>query len=109
MKGKQVFSFAVKEIPSIFNALLKTTKLTKKDISYLIPHQSNKKIIISFLKRVDFPKDKVLCNLENIGNTSSASIVIALDEFKERFKKDDNICLLSYGAGLSSVGCILKW
>lgn len=111
MDGREVFKFAVRIMEKASNDVLKKAGLTSKDIDLLIPHQANIRIIDSALKKLDLKKEKVFVNLEKYGNTSAASIPIALDEAlsQKRIKKGDNILLVAFGAGLTWGGVLLKW
>ena len=111
MDGREVFKFAVRIMEKASNVVLKKAGLTSKDIDLLIPHLANIRIIDSALKNLDIKKEKVFVNLEKYGNTSAASIPIALDEAlsQKRIKKGDNILLVAFGAGLTWGGVLLKW
>jgi 3-oxoacyl-[acyl-carrier-protein] synthase III len=111
MEGKDVFKFAVKALPSSVKAVLDKAKLTASDISLLIPHQANIRIVDFALKNLGLPKEKVYVNLQRYGNTSAASIPIALDEaIKEnRINKGDIVVLAGFGAGLTYGANIIKW
>lgn len=111
MDGREVFKFAVRIMEKASNDVLKKAGLTSKDIDLLVPHQANIRIIDSALKKLDLEKEKVFVNLEKYGNTSAASIPVALDEALEqkRIKKGDNLLLVAFGAGLTWGGVLLKW
>lgn len=111
MDGKEVFKFAVKILPKTVKAVLEKAKLSPSDISLLIPHQANIRIIDFALKNLNLSKDKVYVNLDRYGNTSAASIPIALDEaLKEgRIKKGDVVVLAGFGAGLTYGSNIIRW
>jgi 3-oxoacyl-[acyl-carrier-protein] synthase-3 len=111
MDGKEVFKFAVKILPKTVKAVLEKAKLAPSDISLLIPHQANIRIIDFALKNLNLSKDKVYVNLDRYGNTSAASIPIALDEaLKEgKIKKGDVVVLAGFGAGLTYGSNIIRW
>ena len=111
MDGKEVFKFAVKVLPKCIKAVLEKAKLKTEDISLLIPHQANTRIIDFALRNLGLSKDNVYVNLDRYGNTSAASIPIALDEaVKEgRIKKGDIVVLAGFGAGLTYGANIIKW
>ncbi|MCX5726959.1 MAG: ketoacyl-ACP synthase III [Candidatus Saganbacteria bacterium] len=111
MDGKDVFRFAVKALQGSLLQALKAAKLDISEIDLLIPHQANIRIIDHAVKRLNLPKEKVYVNLQKYGNTSAASIPIALDEaLKEgRIKKGDIVALSGFGAGLTSGANIIKW
>jgi 3-oxoacyl-[acyl-carrier-protein] synthase III len=111
MDGKEVFKFAVKVLPKCVKKVLEKASLGAKDISLLIPHQANMRIIDFALKNLGLSKEKVYVNLDKYGNTSAASIPIALDEaLKEgKIKKGDIVALAGFGAGLTYGSNIIKW
>jgi 3-oxoacyl-[acyl-carrier-protein] synthase-3 len=111
MEGKAVFKFAVKAMTSAINELLQRLGKTPDDIDLLIPHQANTRIIDSACQRFKIPREKVMVNIEKYGNTSSASIPIALHEaFQEgRIKKGDLVVLVGFGAGLSWGSIAIRW
>ena len=111
MDGKEVFKFAVRALE---NSLVKAAGLAGidvRDIDLVIPHQANVRIIDHVVKKLGISKDKFFVNLQKYGNTSSASIPIALDEAWRggRIKKGDIIAIIGFGAGLTSGSNILKW
>ncbi len=111
MDGNQVFKFAVKVMGKTALEALKKAELGTEDIDLLIPHQANIRIIESSAKRLKLPDEKVFVNLEKYGNTSSASIPIALYEAKEQnlLKNDQIIVLVGFGAGLTWGAAVLHW
>lgn len=111
MKGQDVFKFAVTAIPETINNILEKTDINIKDIELVVPHQANYRIIGSAAKKIDLPVEKFYMNLETYGNTSSASIGLALDEAikKNKIKKDDYIIMVGFGAGLTYGSCLIKW
>lgn len=111
MDGKAVFKFAIKVMGETVLSSLERAGLQKEDIDCLVPHQANIRIIQSAAKRLDLPMEKVVVNVEKYGNTSAASIPIALAEAArdKRFKKGDIIALAGFGAGLTWASCIMKW
>ncbi len=111
MNGNEVFKFAVRAIPDAVEKVLKRTGYKVSDIDYLIPHQANTRIINSAAKKIGISRNKVITNLDRYGNTSAASIPLALDELnkKELIKPDQIICLVGFGAGLTWGASIIKW
>jgi 3-oxoacyl-[acyl-carrier-protein] synthase III len=111
MAGKEVFKFAVKIMGESAVRTIEKAGLTKEDIDLLIPHQANIRIIEAAAKRLDLPMEKVMVNIDKYGNTSGASIPIALDEaIKEgKIQKGDNIVLVGFGAGLTWASAVIKW
>ncbi|MDO7787173.1 beta-ketoacyl-ACP synthase III [Desulforamulus aquiferis] len=111
MNGKEVFRYAVRVMEEEALKMVKLAGLELSDIDLLIPHQANIRIIEHAAKKLNLPMDKVVVNVDRLGNTSSASIPLALDEAVKsgRIKKGDNILMVAFGAGLTSGGIVLKW
>lgn len=111
MDGKEVFKFAVSKVPEVIQEVLEQAGKTKEEIRYYMLHQANSRIVSSVAKHMKEPLEKFPMNIENLGNTSSASIPILLDEWKkkERLKAGDGIILSGFGGGLTYGASLLKW
>nr|YP_010338006.1 3-oxoacyl-acyl-carrier-protein synthase 3 [Timspurckia oligopyrenoides]UNJ17591.1 3-oxoacyl-acyl-carrier-protein synthase 3 [Timspurckia oligopyrenoides] len=111
MNGKEVYKFAVSQIPTLIKTCLHKNNLTTQDIDWLLLHQANERILHAVAERLDVPGNKVLKNLENYGNTSAASIPIVLDEAvrSQQIQTDDLIVISGFGAGLTWGVVILRW
>ncbi|MCL6477626.1 MAG: ketoacyl-ACP synthase III [Peptococcaceae bacterium] len=111
MNGREVFKFAVRTCGDGALEALDEAGLSREDVDFLIPHQTNIRIIEAAAKRLDLPMDKVLINVDRFGNTSTASIPMAMEEAvdQNRFKDGDNIVLAGFGAGLTWAVAILRW
>ncbi|HBZ01854.1 MAG TPA: 3-oxoacyl-ACP synthase [candidate division Zixibacteria bacterium] len=111
MKGSEVFKAAVKAMSEAATKILKICELESKDIKLMIPHQANIRIIEATAKRLKLPMDRVYVNVHKYGNTSAASIPIALDEAvrEGRIKKGDKIMLVAFGAGFTWGATIIEW
>ena len=111
MNGREVFKFAVKAFPESVENVLTQQNLIADDIDIFIPHQANVRIIESIAKRFNQPLDKFFVNLHKYGNTSGASIPIALDEASKegRFKKGDKIVATGFGGGLTYGSILFEW
>jgi 3-oxoacyl-[acyl-carrier-protein] synthase-3 len=111
MNGNEVFKFAVKIMGETILKALKNANLTANDITYLVPHQANIRIIRSAAKRLNLPMEKVVVNIDKYGNTSAASIPIALDEAIKSglIKSGDIVALAGFGGGLTWASSIIKW
>lgn len=109
MVGKEVFKQAVRRMASAVTASLEAMGLHADDISWLVPHQANIRIIEAIAKGVEIPDDKVYLTLQKYGNTSSSSILIALDELlREKSMEDgEHILLVAFGGGLSWGAAVL--
>lgn len=106
MKGREVFKFAVRTIIDLIDESLKECRLSPADIDLVIPHQVNQRIIDSAFAGFHFPKEKLMINLDRHGNTSAASIPIALDEAMRtgRAAPGDRVLLIAFGGGLTWAG-----
>jgi len=111
MNGKEVFKFAVRALETSVRDILKLSGKEVSDIDLLIPHQANLRIIEHVSKKMGLSKEKVYVNLHKYGNTSAASIPIALDEARTegRLKSGDLLVLSGFGAGLTYGANIIKW
>ena len=111
MEGREVFKHAVKAMEDAIFGLFEKTGLTIDDVDVLIPHQANFRILNKLLERLEIPRDKVVLNVMNYGNTSAASIPIALDEANRagRLKTGDTILFCSFGGGLTWGATLLSW
>jgi 3-oxoacyl-[acyl-carrier-protein] synthase-3 len=111
MEGNRLFKKAVSCLADIATSAVEHHNLTSKDIRLLIPHQANLRIIRATAERLAIPMDRVYTNIEKYGNTSSASIPIALDEAcREGFLKEgDYVLLVTFGAGLTWGASVVKW
>ncbi|TNF55768.1 ketoacyl-ACP synthase III [bacterium] len=111
MKGNETFKVAVRTLAQLVTDTLKENRIKPSDLSLLIPHQANLRIIQATAKRLKLSMDKVIINLDRYGNTSSASIPIALDEALrgKRIRKGDYILLEAFGGGLTWASTLIKW
>lgn len=111
MNGKKVFQNAVVRFPEVIQEALDANHLTMDDVSVIIPHQANLRIIQAVAKRMDEPVEKFYANLQRYGNTTAASIPIALCEaYNEgKFSKGDTIILAAFGAGFTWASAAIKW
>lgn len=111
MNGNEVFKFAIKVMGETVKKALAAAQLTPQDITCLVPHQANLRIIQSAANRLGLPMDKVVVNVDKYGNTSAASVPLALDEGVKngRIKKDDVIALTGFGGGLTWGAVIIRW
>lgn len=111
MEGNPVFKFAVKTMKKASLDVIKKANLTTDDIDLLIPHQANTRIIESARRRLKLDEDQVYVNLPELGNTSSASVAIAMAEARENGKisNGDNLLLVAFGAGLTWAATVIEW
>lgn len=111
MDGRQVYRFATNVIASSIQDVLKQAELTVDDIDLIIPHQANTRIIETAAKKLKVPLEKFYLNVEHNGNTSAASIPLALcDAVRDgRLKPDDNVVFVGFGGGLTWGASVVKW
>jgi 3-oxoacyl-[acyl-carrier-protein] synthase-3 len=108
-EGQAVFKFAVKGMADVSAELLERNNLTGDDISWLVPHQANLRIIDATANRIGLPKEKVMINIQKFGNTTSATIPLCLWEWQSQLKKGDNIVLAAFGGGFTWGATLVKW
>lgn len=111
MDGQAVFKFAVKKVPEVILEVLDKNEVPKEEIDCYILHQANKRIVEAVAKRLGEPIEKFPMNMQEYGNTSSASIPILLDELNRggRLKKGMKLVIAGFGAGLTWGAAILEW
>lgn len=110
MNGKEVFRFATSRVPKTLSKLLERSGVAPEEVDWLLLHQANRRIMDSAAKRLGVPQEKIICNLDEYGNTSAASIPLALDEAirEGRVKKGDLLACCGFGAGLTWGGMLLR-
>ncbi len=111
MNGREVFKYAVRAMSSICKKMLEKNTLTKDQVDVFIPHQANLRIIDAVGTRLEMPAERIFTNLQKYGNTSAASVIIALSEARaEGFIKDGNLVLLStFGGGFTWGSALLRF
>lgn len=111
MDGRQVYRFATNVIAQSVQDVLKRAELTMDDVALIIPHQANTRIIETAAKKLKVPMDKFYLNVEHNGNTSAASIPLALcDAVRDgRLQPDDNVVFVGFGGGLTWGASVVKW
>ena len=108
-EGQPVFKWAVVKMAEVTEEVMKKNNLSADDISYLLPHQANLRIISATGDRLGIDPKKVLINIEKYGNTTSATIPLLMWENQEKFKKGDNLILTAFGAGFTWGAIWIKW
>ena len=111
LQGRKVFRFAVEKIPELVHRMLDRHQLSLDDLALLIPHQANRRIIEAVMRTLDLDERRVLINIERFGNTSNASIPLALDEAirTDRLEPGDLVLLVAFGGGLTWGATLLRW
>lgn len=107
--GQAVFKFAVTKMADVSAEIMEKNNLKSEDISWLVPHQANMRIINATARRMGVDKDKVMVNIERYGNTTGATIPLCLWEWENRLKKGDNIILAAFGGGFTWGAIWVKW
>ena len=111
MNGREVYRFAVSRVPEVLEKSLFHAGLTTADIDWLILHQANQRILDAVAKRLKIPTERVVSNMAKHGNTSAASIPLALDEWVRsgQIKPGDTLATSGFGAGLTWGAAIFEW
>lgn len=108
-EGRTVFRYAVTSMSDDCEIIAKRNGLNKDNIQWIVPHQANMRIIEAVAKRLDLPMEQVMVNIEHFGNTSAATIPLALWEYESKLRKGDNLILTAFGAGFVHGASYLKW
>ena len=108
-EGRTVFRYAVTSMSDDCALIAERNNLNKDNIRFVVPHQANIRIIEAVAKRLELPMDKVMVNIEHFGNTSAATIPLALWEYESQLKKGDNLVLTAFGAGFVHGASYYKW
>jgi len=111
MNGKEIFKFATHIMLKSIQMILRDNQLTIHDINYIVPHQANFRIIDNVAKKLKVPPEKFYKNMDHFGNTSAASIPLALDEMVEKkmIRNGDRIIMVGFGGGLTWGSILLNW
>ena len=111
MNGREVFRFATRAMASITREAVAVAGLTMEDISLIIPHQANRRIIEAAARGLELPDEKFYMNVERYGNTSAASIPIAVDELVRGHlvKPGDHLLMTAFGGGLTWGSMLVRW
>jgi 3-oxoacyl-[acyl-carrier-protein] synthase-3 len=107
--GKTVFKYAVTGMADVSEKIMQRNNLTKDDVNWLIAHQANRRIIDATANRMELDEEKVLVNIQNYGNTTSATLPLLLSDFEHKFKKGDNLIFAAFGGGFTWGSIYLKW
>ena len=108
-EGKTVFKFAVKNMADAAEEIMLRNNLKSDDISWLVPHQANLRIIDATAERMGLSKEKVMINIQKYGNTTAGTIPLCLWEWEPQLKKGDNIVLAAFGGGFTWGATLVKW
>ena len=108
-EGSAVFKFAVTNMADIAGELMEKNNLKGDDITWLVPHQANKRIIDATARRMGVEDEKVMMNIEKYGNTTSGTLPLCLWDYEKELKKGDNLILAAFGGGFTWGSLYLKW
>ncbi|MGH2624601.1 MAG: beta-ketoacyl-ACP synthase III, partial [Sphingobacterium sp.] len=108
-EGKTVFKFAVTNMANVAAEIMDRNHLTSDDVSWLVPHQANKRIIDATAERMGLGSEKVMINIQRYGNTTSGTIPLCLWEWEKQLKKGDVLILAAFGGGFTWGSVYLKW
>jgi 3-oxoacyl-[acyl-carrier-protein] synthase-3 len=108
-EGRTVFKYAVKDMSDVTAELAERNHLNKDNISWIIPHQANLRIIDAVAHRMEVPIEKVLINIQHYGNTSAGTLPLCIWDFEDRLKKGDNMLFTAFGAGFVWGAVYVKW
>ncbi len=111
MQGRETFKIAVRSMEQSCREALEANNMTIEDIDIFVPHQANKRIIDALASRLKIPEEKIVITIHKHGNTSAASVPLALNEAVEdgRIKEGDNVLMSAFGGGLSWGSILMKW
>jgi len=108
-EGAQVYKFAVARMADVAGSLMERNKLVADDITWLVPHQANKRIIEATAARMGVPMDRVMMNIHKFGNTTAATIPLCLWDYESQLKRGDKLLLAAFGGGFTWAGMYLTW
>lgn len=108
-EGRTVFRYAVTDMSNDVMKIMEMNNLTADDVNWVIPHEANLRIIEAVTKRAGIPLDKVVVNIDHYGNTSAATIPLALWDAESQLKKGDNVIFTAFGAGFVHGASFYKW
>ena len=108
-EGRTVFRYAVTSMGDDVAEILNRNGLTNDDVNWVVPHEANLRIIEAVAKRVNLPMEKIVVNIQRYGNTSGATIPLAMWDNEANFKKGDNVVLTAFGAGFTHGASLCKW
>ena len=108
-EGRTVFRYAVTSMSAACGLIAENNGLNKDNIAWVIPHQANMRIIEAVAKRLELPLEKVMVNIQRYGNTSAATLPLALWDYEAQLKKGDNLIFTAFGAGFTYGASYLKW
>jgi 3-oxoacyl-[acyl-carrier-protein] synthase-3 len=107
--GQPVFKAAVTNMADVSYEVMERNNLTAEDVAWLVPHQANLRIIDATQRRTGLPREKVMINIQNYGNTTAGTIPLCLHDWESQLKRGDNLILAAFGGGFTWGSVYLKW
>lgn len=107
--GKSVYKFAVRGMAEVSAEIMQRNHLTADDVTWLVPHQANLRIIDATAERMGLSKDKIMINIDHFGNTTNGTLPLCLWEWENKLRKGDNLILSAFGGGFTWGAIYLKW
>jgi 3-oxoacyl-[acyl-carrier-protein] synthase-3 len=107
--AKQYLNLLFSKMADISEKIMQRNNLRGDDVSWLVPHQANKRIIDATSRRMNLPQDKVMLNIHRYGNTTSATLPLCLFDYENQLKKGDNIVFAAFGGGFTWGSMYVKW
>jgi len=108
-EGQTVFKFAVKNMADVAAEIMERNGLTSESVTWLVPHQANKRIIDATRERMSLDPEKVMINIERFGNTTNGTLPLCLWEWEKKLKKGDNLVLAAFGGGFTWGATYIRW
>jgi 3-oxoacyl-[acyl-carrier-protein] synthase-3 len=110
IRGREVYKFAVSKFGELIDSAMRACELTKEQVKYIVPHQVNQRIIDSAMEKLGMPPEQAYVNIAKYGNTSAASIPLALDEAWRagKINKGDVIIFVAFGGGLTWANAVVR-
>lgn len=108
-EGRTIFKLAVSNMADVSMIIMKRNRLSGDDVNWLVPHQTNKRIIDATAKRMNLPEEKVMTNIHKYGNTTSATLPLCLKDYEKQLKKGDNLIFSTFSGGYTWGSIYLKW
>jgi 3-oxoacyl-[acyl-carrier-protein] synthase-3 len=107
--GRPVFKAAVKGMADVVMRVMERNELSTEDVAWMVPHQANKRIIETVSRMADFPREKVMVNIEKYGNTTAGTIPLCLHDWESQLNKGDKLILTAFGGGFTWGAIYVKW
>ena len=108
-EGQTVFKFAVTNMADVAYQIMQRNELTAENVTWLVPHQANKRIIDATRERMGLDESKVMINIQRYGNTTNGTLPLCLWEWEDKLRKGDNLVLAAFGGGFTWGSTYIKW